>query len=288
MRKEVIFAIVAGISIGLVIAFGAWKVAQSFKRPPVVTDTKKSPPPAINAAITLDDILNYDIIQSLPLTIKGLSKPQSEIVLITQEDDYYIKSDNQGEFSLNIDLPAALSEIKINDQKIKLIYSTEFEAEETGNLKKTAYVGTITDISSGTIQIKADAGEIKQMSYNDETVFVNSLKKNTEVKSADLAIGDYIVAMGLVNGNKVLSSKRILITGPILENNYQVISGNIESVSKSKIILTRPNAETFEITMPKTWNGPDLSDLSAGQRIITVGLMKDETYSLRTIFTTEN
>lgn len=286
MRKEVVFAIIAGISIGLVIAFGAWKLAQSFKRPPVITETNKTPPPAINAAISLNEIENYDIINKLPFTISGLSRPQSEIVLITENDDYYTKSDNQGEFSLEIDLPAGLSEIKINDQKIKLVYSTEFETDETNNLKRTAFAGSVTDISSGTIQIKADAGEIKQMSYDNETVFVNTLKKNVEVKATDLAIGDYIVAMGQVNGNKVLSSKRVLITGPVLENNYQIISGIIESISKSKIVLTRPSAEVFEITMPKSWNGPDLTDLSVGQRIITVGLMKDQTHSLRTIFTT--
>lgn len=275
MRKELIFAIFAGVSIGLLIAFGAWKVGQSFKKSTITLDSKKTPPPAINTQLTLNDLINYDIVTKNPLTISGLSGPDSEIVISTLENDYYTKADNRGQFEAEIELPAGLSEININEQKLKLVYSTEFKAEENSNLKKTAYTGTVTDISSNTIQVKSDNGEIKQMSYNDQTVFVNALKKNVSVKSEDLAIGDFIVAMGLANGNKVLDSKRILITGPIVENKYEAKSITIEKLSKTKI---------NDITMPKTWNGPELSDLSEGQRIITVGLTNDETYSLRTIF----
>lgn len=283
MRKEVFFAILAGVSIGLLIAFGAWRVAQSFKRDPIVNDSKKLPP-AINAGLTLNNLLTYDVITNLPLKVSGISMADSEVVLSTTEKDYYTKANSYGEFEIEIELPKGLSEININEQKLRLVYSTEFELEENSNQKAIAYTGTVTDILSNAIQVKSDNGEIKQISYNDDTVFVNTNKKNVLVKPEDLAIGDYIVALGLANG-KVLGSKRILISNPISENEYQIISGNIQSIIKNKITLTRPNGETFEMTMPKTWNGPELTDLSEGQRIITVGIIKNETYSLRTLFT---
>jgi len=131
-------------------------------------------------------------------------------------------------------LPAALSETKVigfnnqgqsSETKVKLVYSTEFakSVEENTDLTKkpTAYVGTITDISSGTIQIKDENGDIKQISLLKDTKFINTLKKNIEVKSTDLAIGDYIIAMGFVNGNKVLKTQRLLITSPIEENKFE-------------------------------------------------------------------
>ncbi|WKZ25692.1 MAG: hypothetical protein QY322_00030 [bacterium] len=283
MRKEVFFAILAGVSIGLLIAFGAWRVAQSFKRDPIVKDSKKLPPP-INAGLTLNNLLTYDVITELPLLVSGISMPDSEIVLSTTEKDYYTRANNFGEFEVEIELPSGLSEININEQKLRLVYSTEIKLEDDSSQKAIAYTGTVTDLSANAVQVKSDNGEIKQLSYSEDTVFVNTNKKNALVKSEDLAIGDYIIALGLENG-KVLASKRVLISSPISENEYQIISGNIQSIVKNKITLTRPNGETFEITMPKTWNGPELKDLSEGQRIITVGITKDETYSLRTLFT---
>ena len=161
--------------------------------------------------------------------------------------------------------------------------------EKVNNLnnKPISYVGVITDITEETIQIKADNSSIFQISTADDTSYINGLKKNVSISLTDLAIGDFIVAMGFMNGNKVLNAKRILITSPLSENKVEVLWGKIESLSKTKITINKNNDETQEIVLPKKWNGPDVKDLEEGQEIIVVGLQNEAKFDLRSIFVIE-
>ncbi|MEK7536721.1 MAG: hypothetical protein AAB559_03025 [Patescibacteria group bacterium] len=285
MRKEVIFAIIAGISIGLIVAFGAWRVTRAIKKNAEIVDIKKDTPPKNQVSLAISNLYDYDVITSSKVKIAGLAKRDSDLIISTSDEDFFGISDADGAFEIEISLPAGISEVNINDpvnkivEKIILVYSTEFEKyiKTDEKLKTTSYVGTVTDISSGTIQIKTVKGDIEQMSIVEETSYVNTLKKNTEVKSTDIAIGDYIVAMGFVNGNKVLDAKRILITSPLEENKYSAKEITIETLSKTKI---------NDITLPKKWVGPNVSELEVGQTIIVVGTSENEKYSLRSIFTT--
>lgn len=268
MRKEVIFAIIAGISIGLIVAVGTWKVARVVKKNTPAAQLKVTPSPKKNVGLTIDGPLDYDVVTKNPV-IKGLTAPETDIIISTYEKDFYTKSSSQGEFQKEIELPAGLSEILINNQKLILVHSTEVEENST------SYVGTITDISENTIQIKNISGEIKQISVNNETSFINSLKKNVNVKAIDLAIGDYIVAMGKINGNKVLKTQRILITSPLVENKIEVQKIKIEKLSKTKI---------NDIDLPKKWVGPNTKDLEISQEIIITGTKTDSKFDLRSIF----
>lgn len=298
MRKEVLFAILAGVSIGLIIAFGAWRVTQSIKRmsQPVV-ENKKKEQSKNQISLSISNLYDYDIVTDDPIKITGLTKPQSIVVVSTTTDDFFTKSNDEGVFEVEVSLPAGLSEIILREsqskdsfQKMVLVYSTEFKKyididKDNGKTHKTtAYVGTITDISSGAIQIKTNSGDIKQMSTTEETSYINTLKKNTEIKLTDLAIGDYIVSMGFLNGNKVLDSKRILVTSPLAKNTVEIISGTINTLSKTKITIDKDNGETEEITLPKKWNGPNINELEKGQKIIFVGTRENEKYTTRTIF----
>jgi hypothetical protein len=269
MRKEVIFAILAGISIGLVAAFGTWRVSKLVKpTPQSTTKTAKTTPQKKIDTVTIDNLKDYDVVTEIP-TIKGLAAPNTDIIVSTQESDYYTKSDSDGEFEIKIEIPTGISEVKINDQKVILVYSSEVESGSV------SYAGTITDISSNTIQIKNKEGLILQISTPEETKYINTLKKNVEVKHTDLAIGDYIVAMGKISANKVLTTQRILITSPLMENNYQVEKIEIEKLSKTNI---------NNVTLPKKWNGPDIKELEVGKEIYIIGNTNEGRYSLRSIF----
>lgn len=302
MRKEVIFAIVAGVAIGLIFAFGAWKTTQVIKSKTTARPNQtKTIEPKKNISLTLDNLIDFEVFTKSPITLTGFSLPLTDIIVSTTDADFYTKTDQDGAFSIEIELPAGLSEIIINDKKFLIVYSSEFEKylnteeeQQTStdeaktlreqivdklsdkNKKGTFYLGTITDISSGTIQIKGKNGEILQSSVSDDTTYINTLKKNAEVKITDLAIGDYIVEMGFKGNNKVLEAKRILVTSPLTESKIESRKFVIESITKTKI---------NDITLPKTWVGPNIKELEAGKEIITVGTKEGETYTLRTIFT---
>jgi len=268
MRKEVIFAIIAGISIGLVVAFGTWKVSKIIKNNIPIVINKETPHPKNNVSISIDTLKDFDVVNENPI-IKGLALPNIDIIISTTEKDYYTKSNSDGEFEIQIELPTGMSEIKINDTKIVLVYSTEIANGAT------SYVGTITDISFGAIQIKNDKGGILQLSTTIDTSYVNTLKKNIAVKETDLAIGDYIVAMGFPATNKVLDAKRILIASPLQESRIEVTKITIEKLSKTTI---------NDIKLPTKWVGPNVKELKVGQEIYVVGTKTDDKFDLRSIF----
>lgn len=267
MRKEVLYAILAGISIGLIAAFGTWRVSKLVKVTPSPVSKKEVPTPKSNINLVVENFNNFDVFNINPV-VKGLTSPNTDIIISTSEKDYYTKTNSEGKFEIEIELPAGLSEILINDKKFIVVFSTEVKNSTT------SYVGTITDISSGTIQVKSDKGGILQIAVDENTTYVNGLKKNIAVKQTDLAIGDYIVAMGVINGNKVLKTERILITSPLSETNIEVEKIEIEKLSKTKI---------NDITLPKKWSGPNVKELEVGQEIYVIGTINDKTYTLRTI-----
>ena len=72
MRKEVIFAVIAGISIGLIVAVGTWKVARVVKKNTPMAQIKETPAPKKNLGLTIDTLKNYDVVTDNPV-IKGLT-----------------------------------------------------------------------------------------------------------------------------------------------------------------------------------------------------------------------
>ena len=296
MRKETALAIFAGISIGLITAFGIWKATSSIKKNTQESETLETPvtTPKQNLILTIANMSDFDVITESPKIVNGMTKSLSNVVISTTDNDFLGKAKENGSFELEVKLPVGFSEIKavsfdskgdLAETKIKIIYSEEFEKYVDPTKKSKAYVGTVTDISGGTIQIKAINGEILQAGTADDTTYINVLKKSAVVKATDLAIGDYIVAMGLLNGNKVLSAKRILITSELMDDKKEIVWGKISEVTKKKLTLIKNDGETLEIILPKTWSGPDVSDLNEGQTIIVAGNIISETYSLRSIFT---
>ncbi len=157
--------------------------------------------------------------------------------------------------------------------------------EEAKN-KPKARLGTITDISETTIQIKSLSGEIQQISVNEEsTAFVKLTPKRAVVKYSDVAIGDFIVAMGYLNGEGVLDSKRILITNAPEEDKRKVFLGTVLSIERKKVSLKvgGQNSEGVTINFPARWKGPEISDFSEGDTLIVIVDVEEDKNTVRTI-----
>jgi uncharacterized protein (DUF2141 family) len=153
-----------------------------------------------------------------------------------------------------------------------------------------AYIGTVTDIAEQTIQInkfifskaKEDAGEIQQISVDEEnTAFVKITKSTTSVKFSDLAIGDYIIAMGYKNGNGVLEGKRILITTAVELTTRKAVFGEPSDMAKRSLTLTASTGKEWDVEFGKTWEGPELSEIEEGDRIIVVGTTEGNSLEAR-------
>lgn len=278
MRKELLWAVFGSIFFGLIIAFGVWRANSSFK--PKGEKTESSPTPSSknpSFKIVLNTPENEDVVTENSVLVSGITSPLSWITFSGEDSDYIIQANEKGEFNENVDLVSGVNQIKVtafdkngseSGTKVLVVYSSAFEKKDVVDektekdtssesairakvqekvkeamSKPKAYLGTVTDITDSTIQIKSTGGEIgqgniKQISVDgDGLTVVQTGKTNKEVKLTDIAIGDFIVAMGYKNGNQVLSAQRILITSEVADPTSKVYYGVISETSKKSLTV---------------------------------------------------
>ena len=313
MRKEVWFAIIGGIVLGLVIGFGVYRINFAFKKDES-SQSSPTPTPYNQGGLTIAKPNYDDVVTSLPQTISGITSKDSWVVISTSSSDYVVKPDEKGTFEKEIDLAGGINHVIVSSidakgvtssQDVRLIYSTQLGTQTSDSqttssesgvretvLKKVedilnspkAYIGTVTDIAEKTIQLKTDSGTIEQVSAVDEKLAV--IRQNPtakEVKFTDIAIGDYIIAMGYRNGNHVLNAKRILITQPTPVPQIKIYYGKVKSISKKEIIVNE-NDKAAVTTTTKLSN----KKIKAEDTVIVVGTTVKDIFTARTIFLVES
>lgn len=303
MRKEVLFAIIAGIGAGLFLAFGVWKLTSKVSKKVVISPSpivqNETPTPKPGFAISITSPKNSSVVIDSKSTISGKSEPTSQIVISTSEDDYLVKVDENGDFIAEITLQPGLNIIKLTafnslgneiSAKLELVFSSEFAKylDDSNKINSAAFLGTITDINESNLQIKTANGVIQQLTLVADASFVK-IKQPAgtaeTIKSTDLAIGDYIITLGfLTNGSGVLDTKRVIVTKEIDKNESVAIPGKVTEITKKLLNLTKKNNEIMEITLPKSWVGPNITELQTEDQIIVVGTQTDKGFNLRTIF----
>lgn len=274
MRKEVLWAAIIGISFGLIIAFGVYRINSTIK--PEISNPENTPSPQKNNSefkITLDKPENDDVVTQDTISVSGITKPLSWITVSGEDSDYILQSDDQGIFLQDVDLISGVNQIKVTAfdpegnqsiEKVLVVYSSSFQTtpvaspsanptsssdsairqkvqEKVANAlnKPKAFIGVVTDIADSTIQIKTTGSEIKQISTDPQaTTVVKVTTTSKTVKLTDIAIGDFIVGMGYVNTNSVLKAQRILITDPITEPKINAVFGKITDTSKKTLTVS--------------------------------------------------
>lgn len=291
MRKEAVFAIIAGLTLGLIIAFGVWRINLAYKKT-LPTGPKPTPTPATQTGLTIAKPNSDDVLTTDSVTLSGLASPGSWVVVSSNESDYLFKTAPDGTFSGEVDLTGGINLFVVTavsqvappaSQTLRLIFSSQLatpeptssptstesaikekvlqKVEEILNSPK-AYIGTVTDITDTGIQLKSDSGEILQAAVDTKTVgVVKAEPKTTAVKFTDIAIGDYLAALGFRNGNHLLTTKRILITTPQAPPNIKVYFGEIQNINKREVTL-----KDLKFTTKLTY-------LKVGDLIIVVGTL---------------
>jgi hypothetical protein len=274
MRKEIVWIVAIGVVVGLIVAFGIYRINSTIVKnspQPQATATPKPGNPELK--ITLDKPQDNDVVTEDSINVSGITKPLAWITVSGEEDDYIIQAEESGVFNQDVSLIPGVNQIKItafdsagneNAGKVLVVYSSSFEPMtfptstlDTGTdsseirqrvaqkveaalNRPKAYIGTVTDIADSTIQIKTSDSQIEQISVSDEDIaVVNSTgTTNKVVKLGDIGIGDFIVAMGYINSNSVLRAQRILITDPITEPKIELTLGKVTDTSTKNITVT--------------------------------------------------
>lgn len=322
MRKEILFAIFAGAIFGLIIAFGVWRANIALKPSTSTTTTTESPEtPTAEFGITIAKPLNTQVLTEGTTLVSGITKANAWVTISAEDEDYVVEADEEGSFEQEIDLVGGVNEIIVTvfgeedasvEERIIVVFSSEFvkqieETKEASNQEEAteeaetvrdkvaekvakaknvafAYIGTVTDITESTLQIKNGDEEIKQVSTDQETTFVNTVKTSKTVKFQDVAIGDFIIAMGFKNGNAVLGAKRALISSPLEASSRKAVFGQIVEIDKKTVTVKQADGGQWALEFGKSWKGPELNEIDEGNTIIAVGIASENTLETRTLF----
>lgn len=330
MRKEVLFAVLAGSFLGLIIAFGIYRANLSMSRSGSNTSNKETPPPVAGLSIAINKPEDEDVLTETPVEFSGITKAGAWTIISTEDSDFLAKSNDDGTFKLDADLTGGANQIVVSaidaqgavaQQKLTVVFSSEFaknlvqstpaatpqtssdsvrekvlQKVEQALQNPKAYIGTVTDIAEQTIQVKTATGEIKQISFDSEqTDVIKTAPTSHVIKITDIAIGDFIVAMGFKNGNEVLSAKRILVTDALKPLSLYI---NIVKVDKSnprdfeatevsggKVSTVVPG-DSITIYTVKNNKQTQIKfvDIMDGDTVVVIGTKTEDTIKARTIF----
>lgn len=330
MNKEVFLAILAGGVFGLLIAFGVWRANAYLNSGKNGEIQKQNSQSSTTSAlkITVSQPQDAQVITSSPVTISGLARPQSYVIAAGVDSDEMQMATDDGSFKVPVDLTGGANQIKVSslnsneessDTDLLLVFSTEFQKDKTasssGNITATddavrakvqaeldkvtqtgtSFLGTITDLPDDTIQIKNLKGEIQQISVNpDTTNFIKTTGNAAKViKKTDLAIGDFIIAMGTKNGS-VLNASRILVADPVTASKRKILIGKVADITKTSFNLKTKDGKTFATTFTTDTNVFNVKDgkktavkfsaITNDSLVITVGEVTDNKLTARTVW----
>jgi hypothetical protein len=297
MRKEIFFAILAGGAFGLLIAYGAWKLNSSIKPQNKEMVTLSPSPAAANVLSTGDfKILitkpnEKQVLTQTPVTITGATIPSTYVVVSGIDNDEIVDSGAAGGFEAKLDTEGGVNQILISafkdtgeevDANLNLIYSSQFSLDNSQSIEPESYIGTVTDITDSIIQIKNDKGDIQQITSSEDADYIK-LTDNTSktITQADVAIGDFLVAMGYKGNNNILDSSRILVTDKIEKITRKAFMGIAKLTNKANTITLKNPKTNEEIAI--TEGDADFSDIKDGDKVIAVGEFSDNSIEARTV-----
>ncbi len=334
MQKEVLIAIIFGSLLGVVVAFGIWKTNNALKTKENEKVTQELNPGAEDSSAKKEGVAGLSIIKpeeksvfnTNPVVFSGITGPNQYIIISGEDRDLALISDNSGGFSADLNLISGLNEVGVysydkggNAQKksLLLIYTTQLgndnpseasgegtveervekKLEEASN-KIVANLGTITDIAESSVQFRSMDGDIKQLSITNDTTFANIIKTPKEIKFSDMAIGDFIVAMGqLKEANGLMNSKRVLITSPFKSTTRKVVMGTVNEVGKKELkVKELVTNEILSVDISVKYNVYSIgekgvvkakaTDVTKDKAVIISGDLKDSSFQPRTIYLT--
>lgn len=120
MKKEVLLAIMIGLTMGLLITYGIYRVQSAINQPPVTdvletatesAGTAETAPPTV---IALHSPLQGAVQTDGEVIITGTTIPDSNIVIFINNDETITKSDKSGSFTHNATLESGTNIIRVH------------------------------------------------------------------------------------------------------------------------------------------------------------------------------
>ncbi|MEI8068130.1 MAG: hypothetical protein WCG91_04275 [Candidatus Shapirobacteria bacterium] len=152
-------------------------------------------------------------------------------------------------------------------QKVKEKLQQITSPAETITNGPKSFFGTITKIE--TTQITIDyKNSSKVLSIGESTSFIDAKRNKTQLDK--IKIGQDVLALGYLNSDDSLDTKRLIITDlKTIENNNQVVIGKIVDISKTSpifvLIPSKDKNNQFQIK-----NDSKTTKLASGDKVIVI------------------
>lgn len=116
MKKEVLVAIFVGLSMGLIITFGVYRVKNSITEKPVAQFVEEAgiPETTTPTLLALHNPEDGKIQTERELTITGTTIANSFVVTFVNNEDYISTSDESGSFTIKVELESGENIIRVH------------------------------------------------------------------------------------------------------------------------------------------------------------------------------
>lgn len=109
--------------------------------------------------------------------------------------------------------------------------------------KPRAFVGKITQISNSSLILQTKENT-KQVKISEDTTIIQvSAKGQKTINESDLAVGEYVVAMGIIENKDTLSATRILTMTENPLRARQPVYGVVQSTDKGTFTVKHPKKD---------------------------------------------
>lgn len=144
MRKEVVFAIILGLTLGLILAFGVYR-ANKATNTDVTASNNTNPTPTPTLAASNSGTLNLvnpqdgQIFNSPIATVTGSTKAGNMITIISENDELFVKPNADGSFEAEVKLDNGVNNLRVStftptgdrqDVNLKVVYTTAVKVDE--------------------------------------------------------------------------------------------------------------------------------------------------------------
>lgn len=113
LSRETIFAILAGLVLGTLAAFGAWRISQKKEINLPLVQQEPSIPPKTPFTLTLSQPENEAFLNKPEALVSGKTQGGIKIIINGPSDDQVLTASNDGSFSAKVNLEEGQNEIVV-------------------------------------------------------------------------------------------------------------------------------------------------------------------------------
>lgn len=106
MKKEVIVAVILGLTLGLIVSYGVYRARKSLQQP--TTETEATPQPSASAGTHTSLVMlspeDESIQSAKEVKVTGTTVPNALIVIFINQNEHITNADASGNFSIQTEL----------------------------------------------------------------------------------------------------------------------------------------------------------------------------------------